>query len=200
MNGDPEKQEKYPKWIRYLLIALALVFIYLVFLQAPPLEPGYEIPYSQFKQLAVKGSVSEIQLKGDIVEGRLRSIEAIGPQGETAQRFRTRIPPFGDESLLPLLEAQGVEVRVSSETGETGAIAILLSLLPWLFLILFFYWVFQRTSRALGGHHGIDQHQDRALPVRQFQTGAGRHTAVSYTHLTLPTTDVVCISRWSPYH
>ena len=154
MNGDPEKQEKYPKWIRYLLIALALVFIYLVFLQAPPLEPGYEIPYSQFKRLAVKGSVSEIQLKGDIVEGRLRSIEAIGPQGETAQRFRTRIPPFGDESLLPLLEAQGVEVRVSSETSETGAIAILLSLLPWLFLILFFYWVFQRTSRALGGRLG----------------------------------------------
>ena len=25
-------------------------------------------------------------------------------------------------------------------------------------------------------------------------------TAVSYTHLTLPTTDVVCRSRWSPYH
>ena len=24
--------------------------------------------------------------------------------------------------------------------------------------------------------------------------------AVSYTHLTLPTTDVVCRSRWSPYH
>ena len=23
---------------------------------------------------------------------------------------------------------------------------------------------------------------------------------VSYTHLTLPTTDVVCRSRWSPYH
>ena len=23
---------------------------------------------------------------------------------------------------------------------------------------------------------------------------------VSYTHLTLPTTAIVCISRWSPYH
>ena len=25
-------------------------------------------------------------------------------------------------------------------------------------------------------------------------------TAVSYTHLTLPTTPVACRSRWSPYH
>ena len=25
-------------------------------------------------------------------------------------------------------------------------------------------------------------------------------TAVSYTHLTLPTTRLVCRSRWSPYH
>ena len=24
--------------------------------------------------------------------------------------------------------------------------------------------------------------------------------AVSYTHLTLPTMSLVCISRWSPYH
>ena len=27
-----------------------------------------------------------------------------------------------------------------------------------------------------------------------------RFAPVSYTHLTLPTTDVVCRSRWSPYH
>ena len=28
----------------------------------------------------------------------------------------------------------------------------------------------------------------------------GRHTPVSYTHLTLPTNTVTCRSRWSPYH
>ena len=28
----------------------------------------------------------------------------------------------------------------------------------------------------------------------------GRITAVSYTHLTLPTIHVECRSRWSPYH
>ena len=28
----------------------------------------------------------------------------------------------------------------------------------------------------------------------------GNRKPVSYTHLTLPTTAIVCRSRWSPYH
>jgi cell division protease FtsH len=171
MNHEPEKQQKYPQWLRYVLVAAALVVVYLVFLQAPTLEPAYEIPYSRFKQFVLKGSVAEIQLKGDIAEGRLHSSAAIGPQGEIARRFRTRIPQFGDEGLLPLLEAQDVEVHVTSEAGKTGAIAILLSLLPWLFLILFFYWVFQRTSRALGGRVGGPEELKRFLeaPAREAE-------------------------------
>ncbi len=171
MNDEPEKPEKYPPWVAYVLIATILAFAYLAFQQTPPREPGYEIPYSRFKELALKGNVGEIELKGDIAEGRLRSTEAIGPQGETAQRFSTRIPPFGDETLLPLLEAQDVEVRVIGETGRKGAIAVLLSLLPWLFLILFFYWVFQRTSRALGGRVGGPEELKRFLeaPARKAE-------------------------------
>ena len=171
MNNEPENQQKYPQWLRYALIAAMLVVVYLVFLQAPTPEPGYEIPYSSFKQFVLKGSVAEIQLKGDIAEGRLHSNEAIGPQGEIARRFRTRIPQFGDEGLLPLLEAHDVEVSVTSEAGKTGVIAVLLSLLPWLFLILFFYWVFQRTSRALGGRVGGPEELKRFLeaPARKAE-------------------------------
>ena len=145
MSGEPDNQQKYPPWAPYVLIAILLAFVYLAFQQAPPLEPGYEVPYSQFKQLLLKGSIEEIRLKGDIAEGILRSTEAIGPEGETARRFSTRIPPFGDESLLPLLEEQGVSFSVSDESARTGTITVLLSLLPWLFLILFFYWVFRQT-------------------------------------------------------
>ena len=35
---------------------------------------------------------------------------------------------------------------------------------------------------------------------RVVVTGPRRVTAVSYTHLTLPTIHVECRSRWSPYH
>jgi len=154
MNDTNGKQEKYPPWVPYVLITVLLLMAYLSIQYTVPPEPSYEIPYSQFKDLAYKGRVESLQLEGDVVEGRLHSTEAIGPQGETAQRFSTRIPAFGDETLLPLLEAQDIVVHVSSEAGKTGPLAILLSLLPWLLLMLFFFWIFQRTSRALGGRMG----------------------------------------------
>jgi len=153
MNDTSGEQEKYPPWAPYVLITVLLLMAYLGFLHTTPPEPSYEIPYSQFKELAHKGRVESLQLKDDVVDGKLHSTEAIGPQGEAAQRFSTRIPAFGDEALLPLLEAQDIEVHVSSDAGK-GPLAILLSLLPWLFLILFFLWVFNRTSRALGGRLG----------------------------------------------
>ena len=171
MNNTNGNQEKYPPWAPYVLITVLLLIAYLSFQYTVPREPSYEIPYSQFKELAHKGRVESLQLQGDVAKGRLHSTEAIGPQGESAQRFSTRIPAFGDETLLPLLEAQDIEVHVSSEAGKTGPLAILLSLLPWLFLILFFLWVFNRTSRALGGRLGGPEELKKFLeaPAQQAE-------------------------------
>ena len=36
--------------------------------------------------------------------------------------------------------------------------------------------------------------------TRMFEHVAGSSMAVSYTHLTLPTSKPKCRSRWSPYH
>jgi len=154
MNDTSGKQAKYPPWATYVLLTALLLLVYLSFQYTTPREPSYEIPYSQFKELAYKGRVESLLLEGDVAEGKLYATEAIGPQGESAQRFSTRIPAFGDETLLPLLETEGIEIHVSSEAGKTGPLAILLSLLPWLFLMLFFLWIYQRTSRALGGRLG----------------------------------------------
>ena len=44
----------------------------------------------------------------------------------------------------------------------------------------------------LGGFMWVDTYPDIAT--------WGKIAAVSYTHLTLPTTGHECISRWSPYH
>jgi len=154
MNNTNGTQDKYLPWAPYVVIALLLLMAYLSFQYSTPLEPSYEIAYSQFKELAKEGSVESLQLKGDVADGRLHATEAIGPQGEPARRFSTRIPAFGDEALLPLLDAQDIEVRVSSEAGKTGPLAILLPLLPLLFLILFFFLIFRQASRALGGRMG----------------------------------------------
>jgi cell division protease FtsH len=154
MNQTNDKQGMYPRLAPWLLITALLLLAYLSFQYSGTPQPSYEIAYSQFKELAREGLVESLQLEGDAASGILKATEAIGPRGESAQHFTTRIPAFGDDTLLPLLEKQGIELQVSSETGKTGPLAILLSLLPWLFLMLFFFWIYHRTASALGGRLG----------------------------------------------
>ena len=61
---------------------------------ATPVEP--EIAYTDFKALVEQGKVEEIVLQGGEMAGKLRAPVPLGPHGEPAARFRTRIPGFGD--------------------------------------------------------------------------------------------------------
>jgi len=171
MNTATGNQDTFPPWSTAVLIAALFILAWLVFQHLAPLEPRFEIPYSQFKQLVREGQVESLQLEGDVARGTLQAETAIGPQGELATQFSTQLPAFGDEQLLPLLEQQGIRLQVSSPAGETGPLAILVALLPWLFLIVFFYWIFQRTSRALGGRIGGPDELKRFLesPAQQAE-------------------------------
>ncbi|MGB5606229.1 MAG: ATP-dependent zinc metalloprotease FtsH, partial [Gammaproteobacteria bacterium] len=153
MNGEPEKQPQYPPWAPYILAAVVLALLYFSFQHKPPQEPSYEIPYSQFKALAGTGRVEEVLLRGYTIDGALHAPAEIGPQDEVARLFSTRIPSFGDDTLLPLLETQEVKVHTADEDPGYGE-AVLLSFLPWLILIGFFYWMYSRASRAMGGRMG----------------------------------------------
>ena len=131
-------------------IALSYMLLY----QAGPAEPVYEIPYSEFKLLVREKKVLEVQLSGEIVTGQLFVPEAIGPQGEKATRFQSRIPAFGDNFLLPDLEDAGVEVTVSPAREEGVLIQILLAMLPWLLFIGVFVWLMSRAARTMGRFGG----------------------------------------------
>ena len=68
------------------------------------------------------------------------------------------------------------------------------------------FYVFQSISYLVDVYRGDASPKAKLVDFAAFialfpQLIAGpilRYKAVSYTHLTLPTTDVVCISRWSP--
>ena len=47
---------------------------------------------------------------------------------------------------------------------------------------------------------GALRHLELKISGQDFRVTAGSRVAVSYTHLTLPTTCNLCRSRWSPYH
>jgi len=162
------------KWWPWLLLLLLLMLPYLFFLREAVVAPTYEIPYSEFKTLLKAGKVTEVQLHGEAATGKLSAPMPIGPQGKEGERFKTRIPAFGDESLLPALEAQGVEVHVGEPKAAGGWFAVVIAILPWLFLMGLLFWAMQRASRNLSG--GLGGRGD----LQQFLRGATHEAEVPH--------------------
>jgi cell division protease FtsH len=153
--------------------------------QVPTMAPSYEIPYSQFKSLVQEGNVKEVVFSGLAVQGVLTQSTAIGPKGEPAARFTTRVPEFGDEGLLPALESREVKVSISQEQGQGTMTTLLLALLPWALLLLFFFFIFQRASKTMGGRLGgpeelkklLDTSKKAEIPKVTFADVAGQENA-----------------------
>ena len=139
--------------------------LYLFYSQGlPTAEPSYTISYSQFKSLVETGKVEKVLLVGDTASGQLFDDTPLGSQGEPASRFTTRIPAFGDESLLPALQANDVQIEVAEE-GDGVLVKALLMLLPWVIFIALWWWLVQRASRNMaGGLGGRGQLQDFLRP------------------------------------
>ena len=139
MAQNPNPQPRYPAWMTYVVIGIIMaIFWYIGFgPQTQQAEPRYEIPYSQFKGLLNQGQVSEVLIRGQQVEGHLKSAQSIGPQGQVAHLFKTRLPGFGDESLMPALEDRQVKVSVEPAADGTG-VTLMLAMVPWLLLFVFF--------------------------------------------------------------
>ena len=139
--------------------------LYLFYSQGlPTAEPSYTISYSQFKSLVETGKVEKVLLVGDTASGQLFDDTPLGPQSEPASRFTTRIPAFGDESLLPALQANDVQIEVAEE-GDGVLVKALLMLLPWVIFIALWWWLVQRASRNMaGGLGGRGQLQDFLRP------------------------------------
>jgi cell division protease FtsH len=155
MKTNSEQKPPYPAWIRYALIGLLAAFTY-YWLTKDLVTPvsSYEITYSQFKTFVQSDRVVEVVIKGLVIEGRFNVATPIGPQQEEASDFSTRMPDFGDESLIPMLEAHKVNITIAEAKGRGIVTTLLLGLLPWLLLLLFFYFIYTRAARNLGGRLG----------------------------------------------
>ena len=154
-------EPKYPqqfqipiKWISNAIAIIVLIALYFFLTQKPVTEPAYEIPYSQFKELLNDGGLVSVTLKGNRAEGTLVQATSIGPKNEMSRNFKTRIPDIGDDSLLPALEAQRVEVKVFPPVAEGGLWQAVLSILPWILIIAFWLWIIKRAQSNMSGGLG----------------------------------------------
>jgi len=132
------------------------------------------------------GALASVTLKGNQAEGTLLQATSIGPQQEMSRSFKTRIPDIGDESLLPALEAKRVEVKVLSPETEGVIWRVLLSILPWILIIAFWFWIINRAQRSMSGGLGgkgelgkflRGSSKSAEIPDVTFDDMAGQETA-----------------------
>ncbi|MGW8227411.1 MAG: ATP-dependent zinc metalloprotease FtsH [Gammaproteobacteria bacterium] len=151
----PEKpNNRAMKWLPYWFIFMLFVLAVYTFQRFPAEEKHYEIPYSQFKSLVADRKVAQVEFQGSQIKGRLVTPEALGPQGQLGQDFRTEVPAFGDDSLLPLLDETRTTVTVKAEAAANIWATLFITMVPWIVLFLLFYWAYRRTSSAIGGRLG----------------------------------------------
>ncbi len=140
-------------WWHLLLFILFFVLLYFIFSRAGTGEDAYTIPYSEFKQRIAEGQVAKVELEGYAVRGEFHQPLTLGPEDKATRQFITSVPLFGDNELLPLLQRHNVRLTIK-ETEDDSWWPLLLLSLPWLLLLLFYFWILSRASKTLGRGFG----------------------------------------------
>jgi cell division protease FtsH len=159
-----------PAWRRWLpsarwLLIYAVVFALLT-LQDRQAGPQ-TISYSEFRQQVEAANVAEIFARGQSIQGELREARPVpGEEGLTYQRFATERPVFAQDDLMASLEASKATVRATPLVQERGALFnLLISLAPFLLIVLFYRWMFKRQQAAMGGVGGLFGAGKKKQPV-----------------------------------
>lgn len=90
-------------------------------------------PYGTFLDQVEAGNIASVTFQGTEIVGRFKHPSDNSPSGGTAQSdsFRSRVPDFGDPTLIPALRKQHVAIDVASPSAWTW----LLGRVPWPMLI-----------------------------------------------------------------
>jgi cell division protease FtsH len=140
----PEPSDPAPPARLWWLLAIGMAVVAFLSLQLPIVSPTPRpISYSEIKKLIRDGSVSEATLRATAIVAVLRS-----PAADSVERVRAITPQQPDPALLPLLEEKGV--IVTAEEPRTPS--ILITFLPWILILAFYFWLTRRmTGGGIGG-------------------------------------------------
>ncbi|HET7552589.1 MAG TPA: ATP-dependent zinc metalloprotease FtsH [Gemmatimonadaceae bacterium] len=147
-------------WTWFILI-IAVNFLVVRFLLPRSGEPT-TIPYTLFKQEAVKGNVAEIYSRGESITGRFRTPVRFPAEPDTTSRveprdvttFATTLPAFVDPGLESILIQNGAEISAKPiDEGGSPWATFLFGLGPALLIIVFYVWLYRRMKQS-GGMSG----------------------------------------------
>src|SRR5713101_2219355 len=116
-----------------------------------------DIPYSTFYTQVQAGNVKTAVFQGQDITGAL--YEAIKNPNTSSnvksstQYHVTQLPvggptQYGDPTLIPLLLQHNVDFRAQPPTDNNLFINIVLSFLPWIFLIALFFFIMRRATQG----------------------------------------------------
>lgn len=167
---DPPKPSPAPppRWRRWLLpIGLVITTLLLIL----PVFAGHQVPalsYSEFLTKVESGAVTSVTVASD---GALRGRLSDGTD------FTSQIPTALDPApLTEQLRGKDVEITATRDAGSWSG--ILLSFLPLLLILAFFYWTGRRAQGALAdGISGFGRSRAKIIeaqrPTTRFVDVAG---------------------------
>ncbi len=169
--------KRIPPWLSWALIA---AFLVLVMVMGGLGNGGgvrvADVSYSQFRKLLEGGALSAVTLQGDEARAHLKTAEPLGPNGVQVDDIETRLPSIGDPSLMPALQAKGVEL--TNLPAESGGGRFLYALAPWLVLIAVYWFFWGRMYRNMAG--GLGGGRD----VNDFLYGSAKREVKSTQKVT----------------
>lgn len=141
-----------PWWKRppFWFIAIAAVIVLAVF-AIEQINRRPAMPYSVFLEQIEAGNVASVSFQGTELTGRLK-------QGDS---FRSRVPDFGDPTLIPELRKQHVAIDVTSPS----AWGWLLGRVPWPMLIVLGALLVAGLVRMLRGGKALPGSAAATLPA-----------------------------------
>lgn len=131
----------------WMMLGVVLVAMYL--LNSPDKSSVAELPYSTFKSYLTDDAITRVEMQGDTLRGEFRDPQFLDESNTGYSEFSTRMPASGDDRLLDQLEAHNVTLEVLD--AEHSLVTALLSVLPWILLLLYFFWLSRRTMGQMGG-------------------------------------------------
>jgi cell division protease FtsH len=155
-EGLPEGQppNRRPRWIEIVTFVLSYALLFGLMTMQDRMGGPQSIPYTEFKAHVANKNVREVFARGDTIQGALRKSSPLpgGQQGRTYQQFTTERPTFAADDLLSELAAGSATVRATPLVEQRGPLwNLLISMAPFLLMILFYAWLFKRQKGAMGG-------------------------------------------------
>ena len=149
-------------WWLVVIVAVAAV---LVVIAVEKSAKAPSTPYSMFLDQLDAGNVASVTFRGTEIDGRFKHPLIDAPAGGAVKEnvFRSRVPEFGDPTLIAELRKQHVAIDVASAAASWTR---LLSSLPWPMLLFFGAMLVVSLIRLVRGGQG---QSGSAMPTHPMQ-------------------------------